>query len=212
MVYFCLIGLHLAVGDLVFAVLQGVKLVVSALQVQQFLVVTLFHDLALGQQDNIVRMLNRGKAVGNDEHGTDIFHLFQGILDQDLRFRVDIGSCLIKDHHGRLVDNGTGKAEKLPLTGGEIVAPLTNLIVQALFQAADEGIGVDIPAGFHHFFVGDIVLAQQDIAADGTGEQEHILQHLTEMTAEAGQLDFLDINAVDEDLTLLDIVVTADKA
>ena len=38
--------------------LNGIELIVSALLVEQFLVVALLDDLALGQKDNVVRVLN----------------------------------------------------------------------------------------------------------------------------------------------------------
>ena len=92
-------------------ILQHVQLMISALFVQQLLMRALLNDLAAGQQNNVIRMLNGGKAMGHDQHSADILDLFQGILDQDLCLRVDIGGGFVQDHDGRLVQNGTGKAE-----------------------------------------------------------------------------------------------------
>ena len=174
--------------------------------------VALLNDLAVGQKDDIVRMLNGAQSVGNDQHRTDIFHLLQRILDQQLRFRVDICGGLVQDHHAGLVDDGAGKGQQLPLTGGEIVAPFPDHIVQTLLQLVDKAIGIDIAAGLHNLFVGNAFLTQQNIAADIAGKQEYILQHLTEMPAQRGYLDLADINAVDQDLTLLNVVIAADQA
>ena len=44
--------------ELVAAVLQHIQLVVSSLQVQQLLMVTLLYDLAVGQQNNVVCVLD----------------------------------------------------------------------------------------------------------------------------------------------------------
>ena len=198
--------------QLLLFVLQGIQLVVSSPLLQQLLVVALLHDLAVGQENDVVRVLDGAETVCNDQHGADVLHLLQRILDQQLRFRVDVGGGLVQDHHRGLVDDGPGKAQKLPLTGGEIVAPLPHRLVQPLLQAVDEPVGIHIPAGFHHLLVGHILLAQQDVAADIAGEQEHILQHLAEVTAQGGDLDAADIDAVDEDLALLDVVIAADEA
>ena len=86
-------------------------MVVFSLQCKQLLVIALLHDLTLTQQDNIICVLNGGKTVGNDEHGADIFHLLQGVLNKDLRLGVDVGGGFVEDHHRRLVDNGTGKGK-----------------------------------------------------------------------------------------------------
>ena len=146
--------------------------------------IALFLDDTVRQYDDIVRVLNRGQAMGNDQHGSDILDLFQGILNQDLGLRVNIGRSLIQNNHRRLMDDGAGKAKKLSLTGREIVSPLTNHLIQTVLQLIDKGICIDIAACLHHFLIGDILLAEYDIAADITGEEEYILKHLTEMFSE----------------------------
>ena len=187
-------------------------MVISALLLQQLLVGTLLDDLAVGQQNDVVRMLDGTQPVGNDQHGADVLHLLQRILNQKLGFCVDIGGGLVQDHDAGLVDDGTGEAQQLTLTGGEIVAPLPDGLVQTLLQLVDEVIRVHVAAGFHNGLVGDALLPQEDIAADIAGEQEHILQHLTEVLSQGSDLDLFDVDAVNEDLTLLDIVVAADQA
>ena len=44
-----------------------------------------------------------------------------------------------------------------------------------------------------------------------TREQEHILEHLAEVAPDAGNLDLSDVNAVDQDLALLELIVPADQ-
>ena len=89
-------------------------------------------------------MLYGGKSVGNDEHGADVAHLFQRVLNQKLGFCVDIGGGFVQNHHRRLVDDGTGKAQQLPLTGREVVAPLPNHVIQALFQLELSALGTHL--------------------------------------------------------------------
>ena len=49
-------------------------MVIFAVECQKLLVIALFHDLALAQQNNVICVLDGGKTVGNDEHSADIFH------------------------------------------------------------------------------------------------------------------------------------------
>ena len=109
------------------------------------------------------------------------------------------------------MDDGAGKAEQLPLAGGEVVAALTHLFVQPVVQLVDELVGVDVAADLHDLAVGDALFPQNDVGADGAGEQEHILQHLAEVPAQGGDLDLADVDAVDQDLALLELVVPADQ-
>ena len=115
-------------------------------------------------------MLNGRKSVRNDQHGANVFHLLQRILDQDFRLGVDVGRCFVQNHHRRTVDDGPGKGKQLPLSGGEIIAPLPDDLIQSLLLTGDEGIGVDIFAGLPNFLVSEAVLPQDDVAADGAGE------------------------------------------
>ena len=109
------------------------------------------------------------------------------------------------------MDDGPGKAEELPLTGGEVVAVLPHFFIQSLVHAVNKAVGVYIPADLHHLFVRNSREVQKDIAADGAGEQEHILEHLTEVPPQRGNGDGADVPAVNENLTLLNVVVAADK-
>ena len=96
--------------QLLFIILQCIELVISALFVQQLLMIALLQNFSVRKQNNIIGMLNGGKSVSYHQHSTDVLHFFQGILDQHFRFRIDVGGCLIQNHYGRLVDNGTGEA------------------------------------------------------------------------------------------------------
>mgnify|MGYP006955455789 CR=1 FL=1 len=94
---------RLSVLDLLLLKLQGIQLVVPAVLLQQLLVTALLQNPALGQEDDVVGVLDGTEAMGHDQHGADVLHLFQRVLDQDLRFRVDVGGGLVQDHDGRLV-------------------------------------------------------------------------------------------------------------
>ena len=58
-----------ALLKLLLAELEGIELVVAPLQVEKLLMGALLHDLAVGQQDNVVRMLDGAQAMGYDQIG-----------------------------------------------------------------------------------------------------------------------------------------------
>ena len=88
-------------------VLQCIEIVIPTLLGKQLLMGSLLHDLAVGQQNNIIRMLNGTQTVGNDQHGADVLHLLQRVLDQHFRFRIDIGSGLVQDSLEKMKNIGT---------------------------------------------------------------------------------------------------------
>gem|GEM_PF-6230609 len=109
------------------------------------------------------------------------------------------------------MDDRACKAEQLALPGGEVIATLAHDFIQTVIQTVDEFICIHIPAGSHDFLITDAFLTQQDIAADIAAEEEYILQHLPEMLAQTADLDLLDIDAVNQDLAFLNIIVAADQ-
>jgi len=192
-------------------VLQGVQLIVPPMTGQQLLVAALLQNFAVGQHDDVVRVLDGGKAVGNDQHGANGAHFFQRILNQKLGFGINVGGCFVQNHHAGLVDDRAGKAEQLALTGGEVVAALAHFLIQAVVQLVDEVVSVDIAADLHDLFVRDVILPQDNVAADGAGKEENILQHLSKMAAEGRNFDFADVDAVNQNFALLELVIAADE-
>ena len=61
-------------------------------------------------------------------------------------------------------------------------------------------------AAFSRFCVGDPGGAEADVFGDGAGEEEWVLQDDAEAAAEGGEVLVADVDAVDEDLAVLDVV------
>lgn len=172
---------------------------------------SMLHDFSVGQYDNLIRMLDRRKTVRYDQHRSDVLHLFHGILDQKLGFGVDVCRRLVKDHDRRLMDDGTRKREKLALSGGEVVSSLPHRLVEAVIQLVDKLVSIHVMADVHDLLIGNPLLTENNVATDRSREQEDILQHLAEFFPQGIDLDLSDVDAVDQNLTLLELVVPADQ-
>ena len=191
--------------------LDCVKPMVISTEQEQFLVRSFLDDLSVRENDDLVRVSDRGKSVRDHEHGSDVHHLFQGVLNQRFRFRVDIGGGFVEDHDARMMRHRSGKGQELSLSRGEVVSAFAYLLIQSVFQLVDKVIRVDVTANLHHLIVGDRFVSQYDIASYRSRKEEYVLQHLPEMTAQRGDFDVSDIHAVDEDLALLNLVVPTDQ-
>ena len=145
--------------ELLAAALEGVELIVAALCLEQRLVRALLEDLAVGEENDLIGAADRRQTVRDHEHGSDIHHPLERILDQNLGLGIDVGGRLVEDHDLRLMHDGAGKGEQLPLPCREVVAPLAHLLVESPRETVDEGIGVDVFAGRAHFVVGDRLVA-----------------------------------------------------
>ena len=74
-------GLPQHAGSSFVLVLTGEKLVVVTVQIQQFLMPSLFHDLAALYHQNAVRIHNGGKPVGDHYGGAALDDGIDGMLD-----------------------------------------------------------------------------------------------------------------------------------
>ena len=72
-----------------FLVLTGVKRVIIAVFLQKFLMCTLFDDLARTHNQNQISMTDCGQTVRNQEGSSALQQLFDGILDELFRQRID---------------------------------------------------------------------------------------------------------------------------
>ena len=171
----------------------------------------MLHDFSVGQYDNLIRMLDRRKTVRYDQHRSDVLHLFHGILDQKLGFGVDVRRRLVKDHDRRLMDDGTRKREKLALAGGEVVSSLPHRLVEAVIQLIDKLVSIHVMADVHDLLIGNPLLAENNVAADRSRVQEDIQQHLADFFPQGIDLELSDVEAVDQNLTLLELVDQADQ-
>ena len=145
------------------------------------------------------------------QHRADVHELFERVLNEDFCFGIDVCGCFVEDHNGGLVCHRSRKGEELTLTCGEVVAAFADFFIKTVFELCDKVIGVHVTADGHDFFIRNAFVSKNDVASDRTREEEYVLEHLSEMTAQGRDLDLTDINAVNEDLSLLDIVISADE-
>ena len=71
--------------------------------------VALLDDLAVGENDYLVCVLDGGQTVSNDKHRADRLDPLEGVLDKELGLGIDICRSLVKDDDGGLVNDGSGK-------------------------------------------------------------------------------------------------------
>ena len=102
------------------------------------------------------------------------------------------------------MDDGTRKREKLALSGGEVVSSLPHRLVEAVIQLVDKLVSIHVMADVHDLLIGNPLLTENNVATDRSREQEDILQHLAEFFPQGIDLDLSDVDAVDQNLTLLE--------
>ena len=84
-------------------------------------------DAAAVDHHDAVGVLHGGQAMGDDEDRAPLHQLGQRLLDQELALRVEIGRGLVQDEDGRILQEGAGDGQALPLAAGEPDAALADL-------------------------------------------------------------------------------------
>jgi len=94
-----------------------------------------FHDAALVDHENLVRVDDGGKAVGDDEGGAALQEPFQGPLDEALRLHVHAGGGLVQDEDAGIGQERAGEGNELPLAHGKQDAAFAHRGVVPVAQA-----------------------------------------------------------------------------
>ena len=178
---------------------------------EQGAMVALLYYPSVREHDDIVGVLNRGKAVSYHQHSSDVHHLFERILNEHLGLGVDVGGRLVENHDGGLMDDRSCKADQLSLSCGEVVSAFSYDLVKSSRELVYKAVGVDVFAGCVYLVVIDVVKSEDYIGTDSSRKEKYVLKHLTEVTAQGADLDLFDVDAVDQDLALLYVVIAADE-
>ncbi len=124
--------------------MQAIELIVHSLLGQKLLMTAGLLNPSFMQHDDLVRMLNRGETMRYNQCCPSLHQLFQGILNQFLRLRIDIGCRLVQNQNRRLECQRPRKGKKLTLPRGQSCSALVDLFIVSSRKLGNKGIGIDI--------------------------------------------------------------------
>ena len=133
-------------------------------------------DSAVVEDDDLVRMRNRGRALRHDENGVFPLHCPDSGAQARVRGIIERGGAVVKDDNIGIADKGACDAEPLTLSAGEIFAALLDYVVEAALLALDDVARLGGIECAPDFLVGGIRLAPSDIFPNGA-VKEHRLLH-----------------------------------
>jgi hypothetical protein len=118
--------------------LTEVQVVIKALSIQQLLMISLFDNLAVVDDDYLVRITDGAQAVSNDEAGAAFHQAQQSLLDAHLGARVHAAGGFIQDQDGRIGQDGARDGEHLALSLAQVAGALGEHCLAAMRQLAVE--------------------------------------------------------------------------
>ena len=168
--------------------------------------IPLLDDVAVGHKQDVVRIPNGGKAVGDDKAGSAVHELFHGLADLHLRTGIHAGGGLVQDQDGGIAEEHPGNGQQLALAGGEVGGFVVQHRVIALGHGADEVVHHGGLGSGHNLLAGGVRLAVGNVFRHGTAKQPGVLENHAEVAAQpaAGHLGGRD--AVHRDFPAIDLV------
>ena len=133
--------------------------------------------VAVIEHQDAVRVLDRGKTVGDHEAGPALHKRADRLLHLAFGRGVNIAGCLVQDQHIVVVEHRPRDRQQLFLPFGDVAAVLTDDGVIALGQTHD---GVVDARGLRrgdHLVKRGVLLAVGDVFKDRAVEDPGILQH-----------------------------------
>src|SRR5712671_3786028 len=192
--------------QLLLLVLQLIKAIVNSALSEKLLMRALLAQAAFVEYEDAVRVLNGAEAVRDDQRRAPGEQTIQSFANEQLGLGVHARSGFVQNQETRIVCQGTGKIDELPLADGKRGAALVYVAGDAFRQGADKLPKPDFVNGALDGDAVDAGRAEADVRFDGAGEEKWILQHNAELAAQILQIDQANVLAVEEDLSALDIV------
>ena len=141
----------------------------------EFVVLTAFDYFTFVEDVDDVGVLDGGKAMGDGDGGAGLHQSVEGFLNEVLAFGVEGGGGFVKDEDGRVLEDGTGDADALPLSAWEPAAAVADDSVVALFCLHDEVVGIGNLGCFDDLLHGGVLYAEGDIVVEGVVEEDSFL-------------------------------------
>src|SRR5690606_15121451 len=110
-----------------------------------------------------ISMLDRRKAVGDNNSGPAPGQFLQRLLNQQLGGGIDIGGGLVQDQDPGIVSQRPGKSQQLTFSGGEGGAPSLNLLPILIRQAGNKVVRMYQPGGMLNLVQGNFLVIQANI-------------------------------------------------
>ncbi len=143
--------------------------------------------LAVVQHDDLVGVLQAGGTLADDEDGQAPGQSGQRLAQGRVGGVVQCAGAVVQDEDVRLAHQGAGNGQALLLAAGEVPSALLHRLVQA------KGLGLDELRSLRRFQrgpqvgVGGILVAPEQVRADGAAEELGLLHDHGHPAAQASR-------------------------
>ena len=168
----------------------------------------LLHDLPVVDVADLIRILDGGKPVRDDEARASLEQMVQTGLQRLLGTRIDVRRGFVKNQDARVGKQHACERYQLALAGGKRGTTLLHHRVVTVGQVHDEIVRMHCFGRGHDLLVGGVQLAVTNVLTHVAGENERVLQHDAHLSTQAVQRDGTYVVPVNRNRAFGDIVKT----
>ena len=118
---------------------------------QQFFLCTTVCNTPFLQHHDLIRVLDSGKPVGDDQQRFPLGKRHNGALNLIFILGISESGRLVQNYNGGVLQNGAGDGDALALSAGELFARVSRRRIPAVLQPADELLALGRPRRMFSF-------------------------------------------------------------
>src|SRR5215813_21868 len=185
-------------ADFMDAALKTMEGRIAAASLDEVIMGAVLDQAAAVDGDESVAAPYGRQSVRDDEYGSAARELRHVLLDDALALVVERAGRLVEDQDARIGDERTGDGETLALAAGQARAALADDGVVTIGKLEDEVMGAGHLRSVNGLFDRHRAVGERDVVAHRAVEQDALLRHHADLTAQPGWIDHADIDAVDQ--------------
>ena len=152
------------------------------------------------QDEDLVGIADGGDALGDDQRGAVCRGRGECGTQPGVGRDVEGREGVVEDVDGRLLDQGPGDRQTLPLTARYVRTALCDARLQAAFELRDEVRGLGDAQRLPHLLVGGVGTAVSQVGGHGAGEQVGLLRHQPDARPQGIGVELPHVDAVHQHL------------
>ena len=157
------------------------------------------HDPAAVQHQHAVGPADLRQPVGDDQRGAALLHVVERALNLVLGGAVDGAGGVVQDQDARVLQERARQGDALPLAAGQRHPALADDRVVAVPKRLDEVVSRGRPRRGFQVGAAGAGAGEGDVVGHRQGEQKYVLFDGGDLRAQAGQVPFPQVDAVDDD-------------
>lgn len=187
------------------------ELIIFALHRHQLLGRSAFYDAAVVNNNDLVRLAERGEAVSDHNGRSAAYQMLDSLLNEVLGLGVNGCRCLVENEDARIFEDRACDRKSLALSARKTDTALAENGIVSVGLARDKFVRVCDICGVNNIVNGICVVAVRNIVEDRVVEHHRLLLNESDLRTEIFHIDLADIDAVNVNMPLIVVIIAQEQ-